>query len=709
MSNVTPYSPAGLIGPAGAPVDRFPWRMKPYNNITPFTYRDGQTYLDVQTELRKWLVEYLVPYIDKTIGEYVEAFDAALENVETAMDAFSVYIDGQKTIIDAKRDDFIKLVEDSNEAFDVAVSVAIGKLNTSVDAAEASAAGAVAARAAAELARDRAAQYASTVVAFQDNAMADLIGNAASAFRLRLENVIDTRSGGRVSVRRFGAKGDGVTDDSAAFRQAYAAAGTDGDVWVPPGRYVVSDVTVSGRTAGIPHRSIIIQGAIDKPVFKTPTDVEEVVGTVSADVARGAKTINVTGSTGTLKPGDWIVIYDKFIYDPLGQTTASGEIVEVSSVNGGVIGLRSQIIGALTPTKAYTLSNQTAIRKMNLTRGIVMDGLTFDGLPAATAPILEFLYTLNYDQRNVSCLRGGSNFIRCGLSVAPNFIGGDLSNLVDDITNAHFGYGIHLNNATRDAQIANVTSSNTRHAFTTTGGAKGVPARTSIVQMTVTAATETGIDSHSATNGLSIGNCDIASCGNGIVVRGRGVGVKGNRITQCVVGIRLAETLLEDITLTGNDISDGTVGIACSDPANYVTIQGGSIKRMSQYGIRFTAPVDRLHIDGVDITETGDAGILIDSASRGFIRRCSVTDACMTVIGQAIGVNGTTGVGRLDINNNDITFDRAPNTSRAVSAGRATTIVNNRVFNISPTVSAAFRSGGSDNRVDWTQYNQVHA
>jgi hypothetical protein len=62
---------------------------------------------------------------------------------------------------------------------------------------------------------------------------------------------------GTVNVKGFGAKGDGVTDDSAAFNAATAASQ---DVYVPAGTYMVKDVRVFGdatlRGAGM-ERTIL--------------------------------------------------------------------------------------------------------------------------------------------------------------------------------------------------------------------------------------------------------------------------------------------------------------------------------------------------------------------------------------------------------------------------------------------------------------------
>jgi len=48
-----------------------------------------------------------------------------------------------------------------------------------------------------------------------------------------------------LSVRDFGAKGDGVTDDTAAFHAARDVAGAAGTVVVPPGTYALGPVTLS--------------------------------------------------------------------------------------------------------------------------------------------------------------------------------------------------------------------------------------------------------------------------------------------------------------------------------------------------------------------------------------------------------------------------------------------------------------------------------
>ena len=73
-------------------------------------------------------------------------------------------------------------------------------------------------------------------------------------------------------VRRYGAVGDGVTDDTAPVRRAFADAHADGgDVLVPPGRYRVSepvpvDQPIAVRGSG--DTSVLVAGAVMPEVLR---------------------------------------------------------------------------------------------------------------------------------------------------------------------------------------------------------------------------------------------------------------------------------------------------------------------------------------------------------------------------------------------------------------------------------------------------------
>lgn len=68
-----------------APMGAFPTSFRQYNNITPFTYRDGLTYLEVLESLRGWLVNTLVPHIDTEVGELTDAWHVEMDVVINTM------------------------------------------------------------------------------------------------------------------------------------------------------------------------------------------------------------------------------------------------------------------------------------------------------------------------------------------------------------------------------------------------------------------------------------------------------------------------------------------------------------------------------------------------------------------------------------------------------------------------------------------------
>ena len=64
-----------------------------------------------------------------------------------------------------------------------------------------------------------------------------------------VDRALDDRLGDTVSVKDFGAVGDGITDDSAAFNAAISALSTrGGSVYVPTGNYKVLNLNIDVRT-----------------------------------------------------------------------------------------------------------------------------------------------------------------------------------------------------------------------------------------------------------------------------------------------------------------------------------------------------------------------------------------------------------------------------------------------------------------------------
>ena len=97
-----------------------------------------------------------------------------------------------------------------------------------------------------------------------------------------------------VSVRQFGAKGDGRTDDTQAFQQALQSV-KKGAIEVPPGRYVITDFLEINRPG------VIIRGAgPDQTILYFPSPLNDIKPNWGATTS-GRRTSNYSWSGGYIQ------------------------------------------------------------------------------------------------------------------------------------------------------------------------------------------------------------------------------------------------------------------------------------------------------------------------------------------------------------------------------------------------------------------------
>lgn len=73
----------------------FPFQIAPLTNATPFSYRDGSTFLQQLEQMRVYLNESLVPEFNAAIDNAVEQYNAGLGNAENYVDAAVQFINNK--------------------------------------------------------------------------------------------------------------------------------------------------------------------------------------------------------------------------------------------------------------------------------------------------------------------------------------------------------------------------------------------------------------------------------------------------------------------------------------------------------------------------------------------------------------------------------------------------------------------------------------
>jgi hypothetical protein len=189
--------------------------------------------------------------------------------------------------------------------------------------------------------------------------------------------------GNVVDVRSFGAKGDGKTDDTAAFRLAVAAAPVGGALMIPPGTYLLrsSIVFIKNmvlRGAGPGMTTILadpagdwcrkdnfgrpIHGPCDAAVFQVDgadylDDGSSLAATIVGRSPRGSRTLRLSESeaevaSALFAPGEWVhVAYD---------SPADGALLEEMGAAPASAG-RSSVFVPLAPGADPNLAHGSAL------------------------------------------------------------------------------------------------------------------------------------------------------------------------------------------------------------------------------------------------------------------------------------------------------------------------------------------------------------
>lgn len=196
-------------------------------------------------------------------------------------------------------------------------------------------------------------------------------------------------------VRAYGAKGDGVTNDSAAINAAIAAASAGSSVFFPGGTYLAlglagkSGVSLIGQGATLKKTG----GGVDTHVLNLTGTESATSANLTANAAVGDVTVSVASSSG-FAAGDYVLVRDStYKYSTFGRNQ---ELNRVASTTGTTITLRNRLIAA------YATASTAQIVKINAMANITIQGITFE-LEVGTNTGGAFYGTLCYGVRIMDC------------------------------------------------------------------------------------------------------------------------------------------------------------------------------------------------------------------------------------------------------------------------------------------------------------------
>jgi len=258
-------------------------------------------------------------------------------------------------------------------------------------------------------------------VLVQDNQIADIYNNFMAAGLLGTfsvsvapptanENIVFPADAGVLNVRDFGARGDGITDDTAAIQTALDAY-PNGQriIYLPNGTYLVSDTL--NWPAGTPgtgneYKHTILQGQSQNGVilrlrdaaegFTDPNEPRSVIFTGPAPAQRFGNSIrNLTVDTGSGNPGAIGVQFNASNQGSMRQVTIrSGDgqgvngldmnfadeigplLIKGVTVNGFQYGIRTGYTVNSQTLENITLNNQSVYGFFNTGQIINIRGLT---------------------------------------------------------------------------------------------------------------------------------------------------------------------------------------------------------------------------------------------------------------------------------------------------------------------------------------------
>lgn len=305
---ITPLVKPGTITPV--------WNLiRPINGITPFTYRDGRTFLEVLEELRSQVNADLIPGLNDMIDTLVEQLNESNTDfagqVNIVFSDLEALIDSINNRVGGPEVQHITLTSDQELVIDPFIPtnhvITYDVKNTG--------------------------NYQLTLPPNVSGSLYTVPGvDAITRFTLTPvgdgQYTLQQDTPGVVNVLEFGAKGDGVTDDTAAIQSAidYVATRNSGHVFIPANTYKVSTLYMKGKVGLYGEgRASIIEALVGDAPLITNYSNNSTDTTITNLVLKGNK------ATGT---ADGHGIHYNFTGGPAGKHNLSNLFIDGVSGHG---------------------------------------------------------------------------------------------------------------------------------------------------------------------------------------------------------------------------------------------------------------------------------------------------------------------------------------------------------------------------------------
>ena len=427
------------------------------------------------------------------------------------------------------------------------------------------------------------------------------------------------QAGALTDVSHYGAKGDGVADDTAAIQSALNNSAV---LHIPDSQYKVSSLlNITSSIEIRMDKETVIDGTSipasvslgDSPILNCRGSINT-ADLLTASALEGTSDFTVA-SAASYSIGDTVLVRSNAYYST-GVTTGSNK-------QGWITRIQNIVANTITlDVKAYApllTGDSASIAKINPISIDISGGKILGNGVGYGHSGIKLAYSVNSKIENVLVDGCEDVGIELGYTINSNVVNADISNCTSSATLGNTGYGVVFANGAEGCSVTESRFKNCRHSVS---GGGIIPARYITVDNNVLTDGGRGtndLDCHEPCFYWTISNNRIVNgegTSGGMVVRGKDVKVIGNTIVckdKSNVGIKVTSFIADtnkqtNIYIANNTIEGCSAGIILDTTLTLiegVTIEGNTITN-SSYNAIFVTDTKKLKIDNNRIDGTSD-------------------------------------------------------------------------------------------------------